>query len=52
MDKLGNGAYQPFVYSEISPKQAKSKIDMILKVSITNFFIFGFPCVAKNISDD
>jgi hypothetical protein len=23
MDKLGNGAYQPFVYSEISPKHAK-----------------------------
>jgi hypothetical protein len=23
MDKLGNGAYQPFDYSEISPKHAK-----------------------------
>jgi hypothetical protein len=23
MDKFGNGAYQPFVYNEISPKQAK-----------------------------
>jgi hypothetical protein len=52
MDKLGNGAYQPFVYSEISPKHAKFKNDMILRVSITKFFIFGFPCVAKNISDD
>jgi hypothetical protein len=52
MDKLGNGAYQPFVYSEISPKQTKSKIDMTLKVSITKFFIFDFSCVTKNISDD
>jgi len=23
MDKLGNGASQPFIYSEISPKHAK-----------------------------
>jgi hypothetical protein len=42
MDKFGNGAYQPCVYNEISPKQAKLKIDMILRVSITKFFINFF----------
>jgi hypothetical protein len=49
MDQLGNGAYQPFVYIE---NFTKMKNDMILKVSITKNFIFGFPCVAKNINDD
>jgi hypothetical protein len=52
MEKLGNGAYQPSIYNEISPKHAKSKNDMILRVSNTKFLIFGFPCVAKNINDD
>jgi hypothetical protein len=51
MDQLENGAYQLFVYVEISPK-CKIKKWYDLRVSITNFLIFGFPCVAKNINDD